>query len=76
MAVLDASPAACLLLINNKNTYDVDGKFFPVGEEGWPVPVMVISADAGKKIKSLIKGSRNGVEARVEITSQEIGTYR
>lgn len=74
MAVLDESPAACLLLVNNKNTYDVDGSFFPGGEEGWPVPVMVVTADAGKKIKSLIKGSKSGAEARVETTSQEIGT--
>ena len=33
MAMLDASPAAALLLINKKNSYDIDRSYFPPGEQ-------------------------------------------
>ena len=72
MAVLDDSPAAGLLLINNKNSYDIDDRFFPSEEAVWPVPVMVVPADTGKKIRSVVKESRSGVIVRVETTAQEI----
>ena len=33
MAMLDASPAAALLLINRRNSYDIDRSYFPPGEQ-------------------------------------------
>ena len=72
MTILDDSPAAGLLLINSKNSYDIDGRFFPNEEAVWPVPLMVVPADTGKKIRSIVKESRSGVIVRVETTAQEI----
>ena len=71
MATVDDSSAAVLLLVNYKNSYEIDGKFFPPGEVGWPVPVMVVTADAGKKIKSFLGSHQCGVEALVDIEPQQ-----
>ena len=73
MVTLDTSPAAGLLLVNNKNTYDIDGKFFPPGEIGWPVPVMVVTSDTGKNIKALLEDLKGRAEARVETEHHKTG---
>jgi hypothetical protein len=68
MAMLDASPAAALLLINKKNSYDIDRSYFPPGEQVWPVPIMVVTAETGDKIRSLLSSvTGSGAEARVNI---------
>ena len=69
VATLDTSSAAALLLINNKNSYEIDSKFFPPGEiDGWAVPIIVVTADTGKRIKSLLASYQScGVEGLVDI---------
>ena len=68
MASLDDSVAAALLLINNKNSHEIDGHYFPPGDPTWPVPVMVVTAETGEKIKGLLNSCPlTGAEALVEI---------
>ena len=63
MATLDDSSAAALLLINTKNSYEIDGRYFPPGEIVWPVPVMVVTADTGKRVRSFVNDCQSGGEA-------------
>ena len=68
MAQLDSSSAAALLLINNRNSYEIDARYFPPGDQVWPVPVMVVTGETGERIRSLLEGCPpTGAEACVEI---------
>ena len=59
MTKLDDSPAAALLLINAKGSYEIDKRYFPnqpaePGEIVWPVPMMVVTMETGKRIKAYL----------------------
>ena len=75
MVNADDSSAAALLLINNKNSYEIDRRYFPPGDTKWPVPMMVVTSDTGKKIKTLLNNCRtSGAEALVEIEPQKVSS--
>ena len=73
-ATLDSGSAAGLLLINSKESYTVGDRVFPQGE-GWTVPIMVVTQETGKKIRSVLSSHSCGVEARVKTISQESCMY-
>ena len=75
MATADHSSAAALLIINNKNSHEIDRSFFPRGDDVWPVPVMVVTLDTGKRLKGFLSSCPSEeAEAHVEIESRQVSS--
>ena len=75
MATADYSSAAALLIINNRNSHEIDRSFFPRGDDVWPVPVLVVTSDTGKRLKEFLSSCPSGeAEARVEIESCQLSS--
>ena len=75
MATADHSSAAALLIINNKNSHEIDRSFFPRGDDVWPVPVLVVTWDTGKRLKGFLSSWPGGeAEACVEIESRQMSS--
>ena len=75
MATADPSSAAALLIINNKNSLEIDRSFFPRGDDVWPVPVLVVTSDTGKRLKGVLSSCPSGeAEALVEIEPRQVSS--
>ena len=65
MATADHSSATALLIINNRNSHEIDRSFFSLGDDDWPVPVLVV--DTGKRLKGFLSSCPSGeIEVYVE----------
>ena len=65
LANLDSCASTiALLIINNKNGYNIEASFPPESEMS-PFPILIVTAETGKALSSLLDAGE--VEARIEL---------
>ena len=71
VAELDSKATAALILINNKDDYQIESRFLPENEK-WEFPIIVIKPGPGKNLMEIIAKHGRNVTAKVEVSSIQI----
>ena len=71
VAKLDSTSAVALILINNKDDYQIDSRFLPENEK-WEFPILVVKPGSGGNFTEMIQSHGRKVTAKVEVSSIQI----
>ena len=68
VAELDSKATAALILINNKDDYQIGSRFLPENEK-WEFPILVVKPGSGRNLMEIIAKHGRNVTAKVEVSS-------
>ena len=68
VAKLDNTATAALIIINNKDDYQIDSRFLPENEK-WEFPILVVTSESGKILMETLSKHARNVTAQAAMSS-------